>query len=237
MKSFHKKMSFEEFERIPERMGWKKEYYGGKCHITPSYIAVDLSFEIDKPIKQDPNLEIRCATETDRPDLETAYASAFTNAIEYCDWEPDKLMEEAKKWVGRFHKPPADNGLPLYRVAVIDGRAVAGAEIKWDDRICLRPFTRGTVGGPMLRNLFVAPDVQRKGIATGLVAELINLLAAQGRKKLWSSYILGNEVSHAWHIKFGFQTDFEFDPYKRRIGMIEAQRKRLNQGSDKPKNE
>lgn len=221
MRSFHKEMSFEEFERVPERMGWKKEYYGGKCHITPFYIAVDLFFEINKPVKQDPNLEIRCAVEADRSDLEKAYAAAFTNAIEYCDWHPDKLMEDAKNWVRLFYKPPADNGLPLSRVATINGRAVAGAVIKWEDRICLFPYTRGTVEGPMLQHLFVAPDVQRKRIATGLVSGLINILGALGRKKLWSSYILGNEVSQAWHQQFGFETDFDFDRHKRRIGIVD----------------
>jgi GNAT superfamily N-acetyltransferase len=99
---------------------------------------------------------------------------------------------------------------------------VGGATVVWDDRISIYHKVE-RFEGLLLKSLFVDPKAQRKRIATEIVAEFINILHDQGRRNqlLWSSYILGNETSEAWHRKFGgFETDFDYDRHKRLIGLL-----------------
>jgi GNAT superfamily N-acetyltransferase len=61
-----------------------------------------------------------------------------------------------------------------------------------------------TDNGPLLYLLFVAPQCQRRGLATALVSAAINELHELGEKTLTSRYHIGNEQSLNWHQRFGF---------------------------------
>jgi RimJ/RimL family protein N-acetyltransferase len=61
-----------------------------------------------------------------------------------------------------------------------------------------------TENGPLLYLLFVAPEWQRRGLATAMVSAAINELYELGEKTLTSRYHIGNEESMAWHQRFGF---------------------------------
>jgi predicted N-acetyltransferase YhbS len=52
--------------------------------------------------------------------------------------------------------------------------------------------------------LFVAPLWQWRGLGTALVSSVLNELHRSGERILRSRYHLGNDLSLAWHRKFGF---------------------------------
>ena len=61
-----------------------------------------------------------------------------------------------------------------------------------------------TENGPLLYLLFVAPQWQRRRLATAMASAAINELNELGEKTLTSRYHIGNEQSMAWHQRFGF---------------------------------
>lgn len=228
-------MSLKDFEKIEKKLGWKHEYYSGEAHITPFYITVPLHTEI-KPIDTSSinGVEIRPIVESDSPTLEKSYVDAFKRTIDYCDCKIEDLMVAAKKEIKRFFPSPSVNGSLISRVAVIDGEAIAGAMVVWEDRIWIQKNVGGLSlrdqkivhsfeTGLMLQNLFVTPRAQRKKIATQLVADLINTLNTQGRQGqwLWSSFTLGNNDSSEWHDQFGFKMEFDMKTHKFRVGLLD----------------
>jgi len=60
-------------------------------------------------------------------------------------------------------------------------------------------------GWALLDVIFVAAHWQRRGVASALAATAVNALVEFGSIRTFvSRYHLGNEVSRAWHHRFGF---------------------------------
>jgi len=189
-------MTPEEFKLMPRRLGWKYEYWDGKAHITPSYRIVTTAVEIEPRSFTSPCLIV---DKEDEAQLISAYFVAFSDTIEYCDWEPEKIATAAKNDIQDFFSGNRGKPLPASRVAVASqpdtgGESVVGAAL----------IIEKADGQPLLDMLFVIPEWQRKGVATALVSTAINELYRTGMKRLESRYLLGNNESQAWHHKFGF---------------------------------
>ncbi|MFQ6042116.1 MAG: GNAT family N-acetyltransferase [Candidatus Poribacteria bacterium] len=197
-RSQHIPMTPEEFELMPRQLGWKYEYWDGQAHITPSYRFVTTAVEI-KPRPVTSPCQIRAVDKNDEAQLISAYFAAFSDTIEYCDWEPEKIAAAAKKDIQDFFA--GRRGKPLYSSRV----AVAPQSEAGEESVVGAALVIEKIGGqPLLDMLFVIPEWQRKGLATALVSAAINELYSAGMKKLESHYMLGNDESQAWHQKFGF---------------------------------
>lgn len=214
MRSQHISMTWEKFERMPRKLGWKYEYWDGQAHISPGYRIVTTIVEI-KPrpvrfVQLKSHCRIRAVDRDDEAQLISAYFAAFRDAIEYCDWKSSKIAAAAKKDIQDFFAGKRGNPLPASRVAVAS-----------QSKSPLPPFDKGGKSGeesvvgaalivekgngqPLLDMLFVIPEWQRKGLGTALVSAAINELYRAGMKTLESRYLLGNEASQDWHHKFGF---------------------------------
>lgn len=198
MRSQHISITWEEFKRMPRKLGWKYEYWDGQAHITPGYRVITTAIEI-KPRSVKSPCRLRAVNKDDEAQLISAYFAAFKDTIEYCDWEPEKIVAAAKKDIQKFFAGNRGNPLPASRVAVASQskakeKFVVGAALiveKKDDQ-------------PLLDMLFVIPEWHRRGVATALVSAAINELYSFGMKRLESRYFLGNDASQAWHRKFGF---------------------------------
>src|SRR6516162_3123062 len=91
--SIHRRMSAAAFGRMPYRLGWKHEYYGGKAHITPSKIGVTLLLELRDPTTE-ADERIRPVTAGDAAALEAPFLDAFAYAPEYADY-PARLFRQS----------------------------------------------------------------------------------------------------------------------------------------------
>ena len=198
MRSRHLAMTFEQFELLERKPGWKYEYWHGKAHISPGHRVVTASVNIEPRSCKYPG-RIGPAEKKYEAELIFAYLAAFRDTIEYCDWEEEKIADSARKSVAGFFAGERGNPLPASRLALVshpevEDRLVVGAAllVEMDD------------GCPLLDILFVSPEWQRRGIATALVSSAIDQLHGSGYRRLKSRYMLGNDESRAWHGKFGF---------------------------------
>lgn len=194
MRSQHLPMTWEEFELMPWRLGWKYEYWAGEAHLTP-WQRFAVTRVAVQPRAMDSSCLLRPITQDDEAPLTTLFFAAFHDTIEFCDWETKKITAIAKKNIRNFFAGKRGSPLPASRLAVVPDapETIVGAALVIEHET-----------GPFLDMLFVAPAWHRHGLATALTSEAINELYADGVETLRSCYFIGNEESMAWHKKFGF---------------------------------
>ncbi|MGL6096583.1 MAG: GNAT family N-acetyltransferase [Fimbriiglobus sp.] len=194
LRPIRRKMSFETFERtVPWRPGWKREYYGGRAHVRPSWSTVTFVLELSErePVSVP---AVRDVTPADRPELLSAFLDAFRYAPEYCGYPMAAYRKRAREYFDGFFGDARGQPSPTSTLIINDGRVVAAALVKED------------VGRqPLLDCLFVRPDVFRRGLGTAAAAVAVNRLIAAGYRELKSFAMLANVESLAWHEKFGFR--------------------------------
>lgn len=198
MQSQHIPMTWEAFELMPRKPGWKHEYWDGQAHMSPRHQVVTVTIAV-QPRSVSSSYRLRPVAENDAPQLVVAYIAAFSDTIEYCDWESEKIVSSARTNIRNFFAGKRGQPHPAARV-VVDAQADAAGE-----QIIGAALIIGDNGEPPLLDiLFVAPAWQRQGLATALVSASINALHSAGVPTLESRYMLGNEESQAWHQRFGF---------------------------------
>lgn len=197
MKSEHPEMSIEEFELLPMRPGWKHEYWHGRAHITPRQNAVIVSTPVTRR-EVDTNLFIKKVSNDEALELTAAFLDAFADSVEYCDWEPHKIVEAAHKAI--LSHFAGERGKPHSASRV----ALAFDPERGCDSIVAAALLTQAPRYPILDLLFVRPACQRQGIATTLLSAAMNELHDNGEALLKSAYYLANEASMKWHQRIGF---------------------------------
>jgi GNAT superfamily N-acetyltransferase len=199
MRGRRAKMSFEEFQRVPFRLGWKQEYLNGCLIETPRQAVVHATL----PIRARPAgrpIPIRPAAISDERELLPSFMAAFRNAFEYCDCSRGLFVQSARESLHRFFQQPTSRWAPCSRVALgapatrRSARPIGAALVTTQDN-----------DWAFLDMVFVIPSCQRRGTATALAAAALDALQELGGCGLLASrYLLGNEASRAWHHAFGF---------------------------------
>jgi GNAT superfamily N-acetyltransferase len=198
MRSQHISMTWQEYELLPLKLGWKYEYWDGQTHISPRHNVVSVSVALQpRPIRSP--WVLRPVITTDEPELIAAYIAAYSDTIDFCDWEANRIEAAAQKDIGDFLAGKRGNPLPASCVAVAS-HPETGNEIIIGAALIIAPGE----AAPLLDMLFVLPEWHRKGIATTMVSAALNKLYRSGGETLASRYVLGNEESRAWHQRFGF---------------------------------
>jgi len=198
MRSQHLPMTWDAFELMPRQPGWKYEYWDGQAHISPRHQVVTVTITVQPRAVSAP-CRLRTVTQDDAPGLAAAYIAAFSDTIEYCDWESEQVKISAQTNIRNFFAGKRGQPHPASHVAVVSQATAAREQIAGAALII------GDDGEtPLLDMLFVAPAWQRQGLATALVAAALNALHSAGVAVLESSYMLGNAESQAWHQRFGF---------------------------------
>jgi RimJ/RimL family protein N-acetyltransferase len=191
-------MTADEYQLLPFEPGWKCEYWDGKAHYSPRQLAIVTTVTISAG---DVNTDclLYQPRESDIERLTHIYAEAFHEAIEYFGYSQAQVAAAARSdlisyFAGEHGHPASASCLAIApRLTDDDEETVAGAAL-----------VTTTENGPLLYLLFVAPQWQRRGIATSMVTAAINELHDLGEKILTSRYHIGNEQSMAWHQRFGF---------------------------------
>ncbi len=197
MRSLHIPMTFEEWERMPWRFGWKHEYWDGQAHLTPRWDHVHVFVGIrPQPLLVAPlSSSPRPVEPNDERGLVQAFIEAFEDGVEFCDWPAEKVYEHAHRnitdyFAGRRGKPL----LKVSRLALDEGDHIVGAALLGERE-----------AGPTLDLLMVRPDFRRRGTANALVGATVEELYAQGAAVLRSAYCVANVESGLWHRAFGFE--------------------------------
>ena len=194
MKSQRIPMPFDEFDALPQKLGWKYEYWSGTAHITPRHTGV-----VTARVKVTPRApvntpcQLRPVVENDMRRLIPAYFAAFKDTFDYCDWTLRDIKAAAQRNLGGYFAGKRGVPLPASHVAVANRKIIVGGA-----------FIVQQDGLPLLDLLFVRPQWRRKGVATALATAALNTLHAAGAQVLRSRFWLGNEESRAWHHRFGF---------------------------------
>lgn len=192
MKSLRLKMSFDEYDTMEWRFGWKHEYWGGHARLTPRYDSILARVPVEKRFVKF-NSDIVSLEKIKIKNLEKLFFDSFVETVEYCDYARSKVRAAAKKNVQKFFD--GERGEPILDLsgAVILENQLAGAAL-----IVRKKY------GIKLEILFVSPAFQRRGAATALASHALNMLAARSEEYLWSEYRACNEESTVWHANFGF---------------------------------
>lgn len=191
-------MTWEEFQLMPMKLGWKHEYWDGQAHISPRWQAVTATCPVQLRPVHTP-CTIRPVTKQDEQQLITGYVEAFHDAFDFCDWDLEKIQTAARDDIQDILSEQRGRFLAASRIAVetpsaADKKNVVGAAL----------ITESKGRPPLLDILFIVPRWHRKGIATALVSAVSNALYSSLVKTLESRYFLGNEESRSWHQRFGF---------------------------------
>lgn len=195
MRSRRLPMSLEEYYLLPEHPGWKSEYWDGAVHLTPRHHGVVTIVPVAPRAIKAP-YKLRPAVPQDAAKLVAPYTAAFSDTIEYCDATPQEVRQAARRALqahfagGRGEPMP---GISQVAVEKTDAKTLLGAALIVE-----------LEQGPLLDLLFVAPAAHRRGVATALVAAVLNQLHRAGATRLASKYHIGNDESRAWHQRFGF---------------------------------
>ena len=202
MDELRKEMTLEEYFVYPRKLGWKHEYFDGALHLSPAWTAVTtfrlapnelLNREVYTCVQRKPVAAIRPLQSQDLAPLLTLFCECFDRAIEYTGSGPEDLMRYAHRTLDRYFSQPHPTHANGCRVAVLKGSMVGCSMIAEGKH------------GITLQPIFVAPSVQRQGIATLLLVASCKYLADHGIAELRSECNLGNEASMAWHNQCGFK--------------------------------
>lgn len=193
LRSIHREMTFDEFERIiPVRPGWKREYYGGKAHIRPSW-SMSI-FEIDPQSEhcEEPPGTRKVRME-DRERLAQTFTDAFARSPEYCEYDDVGYTKEVEKYFDGFFGTERGVWSPSSRVIIQNDRVVAAALFKMGEN------------WPILDCVFTCPSRRRSGFAASVTLAGLRDIGRQGHRRLRSCAMLANPESIAWHLSIGFR--------------------------------
>lgn len=193
MKSLKLKMTFEEYDTMPWRFGWKHEYWDGYARVTPRYDSILVKMSV-KPRAVETAARIVNIEQISVKNLEKLFFDSFVETVEYCDYKRADVKKSAAKNIEKFFS--GERGEPVLELscaAILDDE-LAGAAL-----ITKRKY------GVKLEILFVQPKFHGKNIATALAATVLNDLSARGVTAFWSEHRACNQPSARWHQTFGFE--------------------------------
>ncbi len=193
-------MTVDEYLLLPFELGWKCEYWDGEAHYEPRYHAVVTTVAV-APRDVNTDCVLRQPAEPDVESLTPVYIAAFRETIEYFGYSQERIAEAARRDLMNYFA--GEHGQPTSASCVAIAPSSHGSNPD-EDVFAGAALVTSTQNGPLLYLLFVAPEWQRRGLATAMVSAAVNELQELGEKALTSRYHIGNEESMAWHQRFGF---------------------------------
>ena len=195
MKSLKIPMTFEEFDLMEWKFGWKHEYWDGFARLSPRFNGVLVKMPVEKR-ELESGMRIRSVSESDYDQLVGAFYDAFVDTVEYCNLAKRDVKESAQRNIRDFFA--GERGIPQLDLS----KAFVSTQNK--NRIVGAALISKYKYGFKNEILFVRPKYQNMRVGTALVSSVLNNLKGKREKIFWSEYHVCNEQSAAWHKKFGF---------------------------------
>lgn len=239
MRSLHLPITWEEFERMPWRFGWKHEYWDSHAHLTPrqSHVHVRMSVE-PREVVIPPNVALRSVCLSDTEALIDLFIETFEDGVEFCDWETEKIHAHARRNITDFFNGKRGTPHAVSRLAIrAEGKANKDnvsdeTSNQTKSRILAAALFTEKSDAVVLDLLMVRPIYRRRGLATALVATALNDLHRQGVDMLRSAHVISNEESTAWHRAFGFTEELDLHLARLRYSFFHHEVMRLESGSE-----
>lgn len=187
-------MPLADFHKLPRRLGWRYEYEDGQAFVYPEDITVDVFLPVGTPIPLPREFHYRlCAVEEHNVHgLEDLYFSAFRPSVESYGLDDLDLRGEFQFSLIVYLSGACGSPMSC-SMAVLNGeRPIAAALVISGDE------------GPTLKMIMVHPAYQRRRMASGILAEVMERLRREGYDGIHSSYLAANEASRAWYTSLGF---------------------------------
>ncbi len=187
-------MPLSDFHKLPRRLGWRYDYSDGQAFFYPEDITVDVFLPVGAPVPLPAEFRYRlCAVEEHNVHgLEDLYFNAFRPTVESYGLDDDDLRGEFQFSLIVYLSGACGKPMPHSMAILAGGRPIAAALVI-DGR-----------AGPTLKMIMVEPEYQRRRLASGLLAEVMERLRREGYDGIHSCYLAANEASRAWYSSIGF---------------------------------
>jgi GNAT superfamily N-acetyltransferase len=183
-------MSFEHFQRMPRHPDWKFEYADGALQLSHRPRLIPLQRDLIAPPSG--RHQARPVTPADLPRLRGFLAELWRTE------EPYSVFDDA------VAKESLEAGLDDSLGGLADP---AGALVEEDGELIGATLVEQLryADAPCLTWLSVRWGYRRDGVATALLATVVDGLRSAGADRLESFASVGNAASIAWHWRSGFQ--------------------------------
>lgn len=220
------RITIDEFHRLPRVAGYKHEYLGERCVLTPrprnGYAVLDLARfrPLDSQNRELEGVTVRRVEDKDWDELGPLCGAAFHRVPPFSALSDDERAAAGADCMA-FVRSGGDG--PLVPAASMvaaddeDGRprgallvVLKPAGYRLDPwRHERPPVVEGAVApAPTQAHVdwvFVSPWLANRGVASAMLARTVEVLRAAGHASLTSSFMIGNGESMAWHWRNGFE--------------------------------
>lgn len=180
-------MSIEQFHRFPRHPDWKHEYWDGALQLSYRPKPIELVREVAPPVRPWRDHTVRLIGDVPRAFLAETWSRE----------EPYRVVPAAEGWLHAELDRSARRLVGPRGAVVEEEGAVIGAVL------VERPFR--DVDDPVLTWLAVRSGFRCDGVATSLLAAILDALRAGGVARLASGASAANRASVAWHWRHGFR--------------------------------
>jgi len=200
-------MSMEEWRGFPRMPAWRYEYYahcGAKTQIRPFGSSYRLTVE---PKSIAVVCEIRSIQREDARALRQSFVAAFSGYVDYLYSNETQVGRLCVRLLRKFY---SDSNYQLCRKASClaidpqDRTRLIGVALLALDPLC------DSEDRLLLQPIFVAPDWQRRGVATALIAEVFRRLQQGSVEVLRSCCSDHDAASKRWHRAVGMTEKIGF---------------------------
>jgi ribosomal protein S18 acetylase RimI-like enzyme len=222
MPSLQLKISRQEFEQLPRHPAYKYEYLGSIAYLSPwpRYYHAQLDLPSYAPETNSVGqATLRPVRLEDVEAMTPIFARAFTRLQPFGSLlEPQLLLESEQALRMAFAGVDGPIAVPASFVALDQGNILGailitllpgGSPTEWDSYHWNEPAPEdlgsSQQGQPHLTWIFVDSLAQGTGIGSQLLHASVRVLRDQGYKKLWTTFMMGNDSSSLWHWRNGFE--------------------------------
>lgn len=222
MPTLRMKLSREEFDRLPRHPAFKYELLAEETLISPwpRHAHASLTLSRYRPAVDDvAALQLRLATSDDIDRLVPVFCGAFDHRQPYGSLDEETMRKAARISLERTFTGVDGVFVAAASFVVLHEDRPVGAVLitllpggdpnewhclHWDETP--PPDLWDKRGGqPHLTWIFVGRNGQGDGIGTQLLRAAVRTLKKQGYRTLWSTFLVGNEISTLWHWRNGFE--------------------------------
>ena len=220
------RITIDEFHRLPRVAGYKHEYFGGECVLTPrprnGYAVLD--FDRFRPLASDSRglreVTVRPVEDRDWDGLGPLCGAAFHRVPPFSalsDEERPAAGTDCMAFVRSGGDGPLVPAASMVAADAEDGRprgallvVMKPKKYRLDPWAHERPpvVEGAVVPAPSQAHLdwvFVSAWVANRGVGSAMLARTVEALRAAGHTSLTSSFMIGNGESMAWHWRNGFE--------------------------------
>jgi GNAT superfamily N-acetyltransferase len=213
-------LTAEQFHRLPRNPAFKYELFGGQAYLSPRPKHFHAVLELPPAPAEGP-ARLRPFQVADWEGLVPLFAGAFRHVQPFGSLDDETLAEAARKCLERTRTGgdgPFVEAASFVALDEHDGRPNGAALVTllpegdpcdWDSYAWRDPpppdALERRLGRPHLTWIFVAPLARYDGLGSALLAAAADALLGLGYRRLFSTFLLGNDSSMLWHWRNGFR--------------------------------